>query len=215
MINSLLEETKIIPSIGYDQHEILLDIMELHCPKGFELDPTYCEGGFYRHSGVPRPQYCFDIKPHRPECEQSDCRHLPLEDKSIRSAIFDPPFFATTWKSSSRGLMPIKYSCCESMPELHQLYEDSLRELYRVLFPQGVLIFKCQDSVHGRQNYFTHVWVCNKAEEIGFQAIDLFIKLNKSAPIPWNFQTQHHARKMHSYFWVFKKKGRNEQSGTS
>ena len=211
MVNSLLEETKIIPSIGFDQHEILLDIMQLHCPGGFELDPTYNVGGFYQHSGIPRPRYCFDIKSLRPECEQADCRHLPLPDNSIRSAIFDPPFFATTQKSGKGGLMPQKYSYVEKMRDLHELYEDCLRELSRVLAPQGILIFKCQDCVNGRSNWFTHVWICNKAEEFGFWAIDLFIKLNKSAPIPWNFVEQHHARKMHSYFWVFKKRGRKKR----
>ncbi len=206
LINSLLEETKIIQSIGYDQHEIILDILQLHCPGGIELDPTYNVGGFYRHSGIPIPKYCFDINPLRPECLQGDCRQLPLPAGSIRSMIFDPPFMATSVRDGNTGKMAGRYSYVKTMPELHSLYEDSLKEFSRVLLPRGILIFKCQDSVNGRRNYFTHVWIMNKAEELGFQAIDLFIKLSKYTMRSWNHQRQFYARKHHSYFWVFKKK---------
>lgn len=205
MINSLLEETKIVSSIGYDQHEIILDIIELHCPGGIELDPTYNVGGFYRDSRIARPKYCFDINPAGSETRQADCRHLPLPAASIRSIMFDPPFMPTVQKSGNTGIMPRRYSYVETVAELHSLYEDSLREFYRLLLPRGILIFKCMDTVSGRRNWFTHVWVMNKAEEIGFRAIDLFIKLSKTVPICWNMKKQHHARKYHCYFWIFRK----------
>ena len=205
MVNSLFQETQIIQSIGYDQHEIIMDILQLHCPDGIELDPTYNVGGFYRHSGIPRPKYIFDINPLRPECEKADCRQLPLPAGSIRSIIFDPPFFVADRKTSCNATMVKKYSCLKTLKELHSLYEDSLIEFSRVLLPQGILIFKCMDFVNGRKNTFVHVWVMNKAEEIGYRAIDLFIKLNKYVPISWNHHKQQHARKHHCYFWVFKK----------
>ncbi len=207
MINSLREETKSIRTIGYDAHEIILDIIHLHCPGGIELDPTYNKGGFYKHSGIPRPRYCFDINPIRPECEKADCRQLPLPAGSIRSMIFDPPFIVTGQKSGNMGMMPLKYSYVENMKELHSLYEDSLAEFSRVLLPRGILIFKCMDSMNGQRNYFTHVWVMNKAEEYGFEAIDLFVKLSKRVCIAWNHtpENQKTARKYHCYFWIFKK----------
>lgn len=206
MINSLLEETKIVSSIGYDQHEIILDIIQLHCPQGIELDPTYNKGGFYVHSGIRRPKYCYDINPVRPECLQGDCRQLPLPAGSIRSIIFDPPFLATGVKGGNTGTMACKYSWFENMETLHAFYEGSLKEFHRLLLPRGILIFKCMDIVSGSRNYFTHVWVMNRAEEIGYQAIDLFIKLNKAVPICWNMRKQRYARKYHCYFWIFRKK---------
>jgi len=117
---------------------------------------------------------------------------------------------ATTQKSGNKGLMAGKYSYVETMVELHSLYINSLKEFWRILHPAGRLIFKCQDSVNGRTNHFTHVWVMNEAEKIGFRAIDLFIKLNKSAPRAWNHKRQFFARKLHSYFWIFKKPGRRK-----
>lgn len=204
MINSLLDETKIVHSISFDQHEIILDIMQLHCSHGIELDPNYGEGGFYKHSGIRKPKYCYDINPRDSRCLQGDCRQLPLAAGSIRSIIFDPPFMVTGRKSAEDWVMS-RYSYVEKMADLHSLYEDSFKEFYRLLLPQGILIFKCMDAVSGCRNYFTHVWVMNKAEEIGYRAIDLFIKLNKSVPICWNMKKQHHARKHHCYFWIFKK----------
>ena len=44
----------------------------------------------------------------------------------------------------------------------------------------------------------------NAATQSGFTAIDLFILIAKNRVIG-KFDKQHHARKFHSYFWVFKK----------
>lgn len=194
----------VIQSIGYDQQELIEGIIQLHCPEGIELDPTYSRGGFYSKR-IPRPKYCFDIDPLAPEIQQADCRQLPIKKESIRSIMFDPPFLATSSRNGNYGKMCAKYSYVDSMPDLFALYTDSLQELSRVLLPAGILIFKCQDTVYGSRNYFSHVWVMTEAERIGFRAIDLFIKLNKTALISWNYEIQHHARKLHSYFWVFKK----------
>jgi len=124
--------------------------------------------------------------------------------------MFDPPFMATGHKSAKDWVMS-RYSYVATMAELYSLYSDSLKEFWRILLPAGRLIFKCQDSVNGRTNYFTHVWVINEAERVGFKALDLFVKLNKSAPRAWNHNDrQFFARKLHSYFWVFKIPGRRK-----
>lgn len=194
----------LIKTISYDQKELIEGILQLHSPWGIDLDPTYGAGGFYL--GIREPQYRFDINPVFPYVEKADCRRLPLARASIRSIMFDPPFFAG---GGSDGIMNSKYSSVPTMGDLYSLYTDALREFYRILKPSGRLIFKCQDSVVGRANHFVHVWVMYEAEIVGFHTIDLFIKLNKSAPVSPN-QTgrQYFARKLHSYFWVFRKPGR-------
>jgi len=204
-MNVLFED--VIQSINFDQHEILKDIIKLHSPDGFELDPTFNKGGFYK-AGIPVPKYCYDIKPRDSRAEQADCRDLPLRPESVKSIIFDPPFLAC---GGVKGKMHRHYSSFDSIQDLSEMYTASLLELSRVLENQGILVFKCQDFVHGRQQFFLHVHVYNMAIEAGFCPIDLFVKLNKTMMISHNFTTQHFARKMHSYFWVFRKPGRRKR----
>jgi hypothetical protein len=88
---------------------------------------------------------------------------------------------------------------------MFETYTKELKEYYRVLQENGILIFKCQDTVSGGKNYFSHVWIMNKAYEIGFYPKDLFILISKHRIISGKHKNQQHARKFHSYFWVFKK----------
>jgi DNA modification methylase len=104
------------------------------------------------------------------------------------------------------GRMKQKYGASGGIMDTIGLYTAGMLELYRVLRSGGILVVKCQDTIWGRRNYWLHANVLLEAEKIGFRAEDLFIKLNKSAMMPWNMQRQNHARKMHSYFWVFKKR---------
>ena len=92
------------------------------------------------------------------------------------------------------------------------MYYDTLKEAYRVLKPQGILIFKCQDRVASSKQYMSHVFVCNAAIHEGFYPKDLFILLAKTRLIAdWQAKNQQNARKYHSYFWVFQKDGKHIQ----
>ena len=93
-----------------------------------------------------------------------------------------------------------------SEKELHEFYYDSLKEFYRLLKNDGILIFKCQDKISSGKQYLSHIFICNKAIEVGFYPEDLFILLAKNRLIAeWQLKNQKHARKFHSYFYVFKK----------
>ena len=95
-----------------------------------------------------------------------------------------------------------------SEPELHRFYADSLEELYRVLIPHGILIFKCQDKVSGGKQYMSHVFIINEAVRIGFYPRDLFVLLAKNRLVAdWQIRNQRTARKYHCYFVVLEKDG--------
>jgi hypothetical protein len=51
-----------IKSISYDQQEIIQNILNLHCPQGIELDPTYSKGVFYKNANF-EPLEKFDLYP--------------------------------------------------------------------------------------------------------------------------------------------------------
>ena len=78
-----------------------------------------------------------------------------------------------------------------------------LVEYKRVLKPNGILIFKCQDTVSSGKQWFSHSHIMNMAVNVGFYPKDLFMLLAKNRIIGHNHSNQKHARKFHSYFWVF------------
>ena len=183
----------------------------MHVPlKLIDCDPTYSKGNFYKNTGVDEPTYKYDILPQSKNVQYGDSRNLPLENESIDCQMFDPPFLATTGKSlqstDKNNSINKRFGVYPSETELHQFYIDSLKESYRILKPNGILIFKCQDKVSSGKQYFSHCFIENQAVQIGFYPKDLFILLAKNRIVAdWQAANQKNARKFHSYFWVFQK----------
>jgi len=201
------KQTEIIRSVSTDQTEILKWIMALYVPDGFEADSTYSKGGFYKD--IPPPRLRFDLSPQSEDVIQADCRELPLTDESISSLMFDPPFLATTGKSLKEdkgNIINRRFTVCKSETELQNLYTDAVREAARVLKPDGIFVFKCQDKVSSGKQYWMHCFVYELAMKNGFQAEDLFVLIAKSRLIANWQRNQKHSRKFHSFFWVFRKK---------
>ncbi len=202
-----------IKTISYSQEEIISSILKLHCPDGIDLDPTYSKGVFYKGS-IEQPEYKFDINPVVEGVVKSCATNLPLNDSSVNCIMFDPPFLATTGKSlkveNSSNAIAKRFGVFRNETELHTFYAESLKELYRVCKNNGFLIFKCQDKVSSGKQYFSHCFIERSATSLGWYPKDLFILLAKSRLTPaWQTANQKHARKYHSYFWVFQKKKKN------
>ena len=197
----------LIKSISYDQDELLQWIIRLYVEGGrFDVYPTFSTGGFYRK--IHQPKLCYDLVPQKENVLQADCRKLPIKSGSVRSIIIDPPFLATTGKSLScetGNIINRRFSVCRSERELAALYEAAIREANRVLCPGGVLVFKCQDKVSSGRQHMMHCSVYQWAIAQGFEALDLFILLARSRLVANWQRNQKHARKYHSYFWVFRK----------
>lgn len=200
-----------VKSISYDQSEIIKWILDLHVPQHYiDCDPTYSKGNFYNNTGIEHPKYRYDILPQCEGVEYGDSRSLPLASNSINCMMFDPPFLATTGKSLSSdddsNKINKRFGVYPSEKELHQFYIDSLKEAYRILADNGILIFKCQDKISSGKQYMSHVFVMNEAVKVGFYPKDLFILLAKNRLVAdWQAKNQKNARKYHSYFWVFEK----------
>lgn len=200
-----------IKSISYDQSEIIRGILDLHVPnQKIDVDPTYSKGNFYNDTGIEQPIYKFDICPQCPGVEYGDSRCLPLEDESVECEMFDPPFLATTGQSlvsnKRNNMINKRFGVYPSEQKLHQFYVDSLKEAYRILKPNGILIFKCQDKISSGKQYLSHVFIINEAVKIGFYPKDLFVLLAKTRiTAQWQMKNQKNARKFHSYFLVLQK----------
>ena len=199
-----------IKSLSFNQQEIIQNIISLYIPsKQIDLDPTYSKGIFYKNAPFNQPTLKYDLCPQADDVLKADCRQLPLQDQSINSIMFDPPFLATTGSSlnsnQNNNLINKRFGVYPNEPALHQMYRDSLKEFWRILKPDGILIFKCQDKVSSGKQYMTHVYTMNMAEEIGFYTLDLFVLGVESRLVADWQRNQKHARKFHSYFLVFQK----------
>ena len=210
-----MKTDNIAKSISYDQDEIIKWIIKLHIKSGkIDCDPTYSKGNFYKNTGIDKPEYIFDINPQTDDTVRADARHLPLKDSSINSIMFDPPFLATTGSSiisdNNNNYINKRFGVFPSEKELHMFYIDAMKEFYRVLNQNGILIFKCQDKISSSKQYLSHVFIINEAVKIGFYPKDLFILLAKNRLVAdWQIKNQKNARKYHSYFIVFEKSNKN------
>lgn len=201
-----LTNKTIIRTVSDDQHQIIKWIMELYCPNGFDLDPTYSKGNFYK-SGIPQPKIKLDILKDSKADIVADVEHVPLKPLSVRSVVFDPPFVGAVPTGKGKdGIIRKRFGFYPYIPKLWDMYRNALVQLYLVMKPQGVLVFKCQDSVEHNKQYISHLYIANVALSLGFYPKDLFVLTASTRLIGAKHHKQQHARKFHSYFWVFIKK---------
>ena len=199
-----------ITSISFSNDEIIKNIMQLCDIPRFDLDCTYSKGEFWKK--LPQPINASDIKPKFDFVVPSDSSNLPYGNEVFKSIMFDPPFLITgkTYQSNKKGSSIIgkRFEGFENFNQLKQMYLGTLKEAYRVLENKGFLVFKCQDVVSSGKNHFTHCMVMDMAISVVFYPKDLYILLAKNRINAFNgekWKNQHHARKHHSYFWVFQK----------
>jgi len=196
----------IYSSISYDQQEILEAIRVLFLKnEQFEMDACFGYGNFYPTKEFPK--FCFDLVDRRevnPNLVIGSAMDIPLDPMTVKSAILDPPFVVTSHVNSKEYVMGEKYGGFKTITELRKTYYGMLIEHYRVLKRGGILVFKCQDFIHGKKSYFISNEIYDYARAMGFKPIDKFILLSKNR-FTGDLHKQQHARKFHCDFWVFQK----------
>jgi len=192
---------EIIKSVIYSDTEFFNAIRDLYKIERIDLDPTYSKGNFYKE--IQKPLYRFDIEPKSKDVQKADCRDLGFNNDELESIVFDPPFLFRNRPSKNNDKNCGRFAYFKSFQELLWMYKNSLNEFYRILKRGGYLFFKCQDMTDNRF-YYTHCEVKDMAIDVGFKVEDLFILVAKNRI--WHSENkQRHARKFHSYWWVFKK----------
>lgn len=207
---------EIIRSINYKQEEIINNILQLHNNgDDIDLDCTYSKGVFYKDGQINEPKYKSDLEPINDDIIKADSSNLPFEDNSMKCIIFDPPFIISgkTYKKSKEGSCKIakRFSGYENYNQLKNHYYNTLKETYRLLNNNGILIMKLQNTVSSGKQHFTHYFTLKSALEIGYYPKDEFILLSKSKMTSFGgrWKTQKHAMKYHSFFLVFQKRNNN------
>ncbi len=98
--------------------------------------------------------------------------------------MFDPPFVIGIPNGSKdtegSNIITNRFSSFKTLDDLWDFYHESLHEFKRLLRPNGILIFKCQDTVSSAKQCLSHVEIINYALSIGFYPLDLFILLARN-----------------------------------
>ncbi|MBP5457213.1 MAG: hypothetical protein J6Y37_12005 [Paludibacteraceae bacterium] len=226
-----MDYSNVIKSVGYDQHEILYNIMKLHnggVP--YDCDMTYSIGNFYgkfnivgsdgnkREIEIPSPRIKFDVYPQMDDVVKIEpSGPLPLDDCSIDSIVCDLPFVIScgpslkTLKYDDDGnvvknnIIQRRFSAYYPVSQLLESYKHWIEEMYRVLGDGGLMVFKTQAVISGSKFLHTPYYSRLVAESCGFDSIDEFILVAKNRLISGKVKNQQHARSFHSYFLVFRK----------
>ena len=219
----------VIKNINTDQHRILADIMHLYNnDEGFELDPTYSKGNFYgdfkwiNENGeketytIPQPKYKMDVYPLTEDVQKLEIMgDFPLEDESVKSVNIDLPFVISVGPSMGNGnknsnITSNRFSAFYPVANLVETYYHFLKEAYRVLKEDGILVWKCQRTITGGKTLNSPEMSWLFAESLGFDCVDAFYLEGKTRLISGKVKHQEHSRSYVSVFYVFKKSHRKK-----
>ena len=196
----------LISTVSESQDEILTNILRLYVKeKRYHCDLTYSKGYFYKK--IPQPDLKFDKYP-----QSEDTRHLSeayeLQDDSLNSIVVDLPFIVRDNKGGNainENTMANRFNYFPSTSELFNTNYEIIALSYSKLRRKGIMVMKTMDVTYaGKQLWVTH-YVIEKALSMGFELLDKFILISRNRLLRADGCIQHHARKFHSYFLVFKK----------
>jgi SAM-dependent methyltransferase len=204
------EPYKTISSVweGEDS-ELLAEMLKLYPrrPPELVLDATVNEGRFWKGNTYHVVGLDIDVT-HGPDVV-GDSGHLPFRSDVFDVVVYDPPHipnqgFDKTKDFNVRFGLKAK-SLAETGYNFSHTYPPFIHEAYRVLRPEGILLCKITDYVHGHRFQWAHVDFLMAATVVGFTACDCIVKIRKGPIIDPKWKKAHHARKRHCYWLVFRK----------
>lgn len=167
-------------------------------------DVTFGKGVFWRKVDTDRFTFLkSDLITVEPGV---DFRDLPYEDEYLDHHVFDPPYMHTPGKP----IVDKRYQNSATTNKMYHtdimldLYLKGMKEAFRTLKSGGFEFVKCQDEIESGYQRWSHVEIYEIATSLGFYGKDLFV-LKPSANPGIQNKNQKHARKNHSYLWVFQK----------
>jgi len=196
---------------------VFLDILRLYVPREAEgCDVTYGRGTFWspqaeKHVG----------KLHATDKLTGVClSKLPYGKRTMDFHVLDPPYICGSFRPKASQKSHANHSDFSHRYGNHggtgyngffyhaaveAIYQDGIREAWRVLKPKGIQITKVADEVSNHKQHLTHCYVVNTATQVGFEVLDLFVVVRADKPHGRRIRHQEHALKNHSFFLVFKK----------
>lgn len=181
--------------------ELLKNVGELYFKKGMRIAyVTYGKGAFWKKTDLDA--YVFypsDLK------TGVDFKKLPYVNDSLDVVVLDPPYvhnpgkmFVDTTYNNAATTKGFYHK------DIMNLYTDGMAEAFRVLKKNGFLLVKCQDQIESSKQKWSHIEIYQNAIDLGYYAKDMFVLHQENKP-HIQYKPQQHARRNHSYLWVFMK----------
>src|SRR5262249_45449648 len=204
-----------LPSLWLGTDTELLDIMLRFSPRRLPkriLDATVNAGRFWQ--GTDWKVTGMDINPKFSPDVVGDNRRMPFKDACFDVVVYDPPHIPNQGKDKQKDFntrfgLVLKSSVTNGY-NFSQLYPPFAREAYRVLKPEGILLSKIADYIHGHRFQWAHVELVKACEAAGFTACDCIVKVRKGPIMDPRWKKAHHARRHHCYWLIFRKSDKCE-----
>jgi len=171
-------------------------------PGALVCDPTWGKGVFWKKVDLSTVEMHASDKVTCPG-KNWDCRHLPHANATFDLVVLDLPY------AHNPGQMIVDSSYQNASTttgmyhkDIMQLYFDSMTEARRILKPCSQMWVKTQDEIESSFQRWSHIEVYEMGIQLGFFGKDLFVLLQQNRPVIQH-KVQKHARKCHSYLWVF------------
>jgi hypothetical protein len=196
----------IVTCVQGGNSDLVANACLIYLQEGQEVaDTTFGRGVFWKKVDVSKINLWVSDKITCPE-NSYDFRDLPYCDSSFNHVVFDPPYMHSVGnpmvEANYQNAATTKGMCHK---DIIGLYREGMAEACRILKPEGLLWVKCQDEIESSKMMMSHLEIHDIAiGELKMTVQDLFILLQSKTPV-LQHKTQKHARKNHSYLWLFKK----------
>ena len=194
----------IIKTVSDSQDDILCNILRLYIRKDtFDCDLTYSVGNFYKK--IEKPEFKFD---KYPQIEGVSPLHeaANILQGSLHSIVVDLPFIVNhNAKRNLKSKLVDRFDYFQTVNDLYKANDYMIGLAHEKLANGGFLVIKTMDVCGPNGQVWVSNYVHNKAVKCGFTLEDIFILVARTKYLFTRGSKQRHARKYHSYFFVFKK----------
>jgi hypothetical protein len=197
----------VLTSYQCNNDHLMAQVARLYLRPGNRIaDVTFGMGRFWRATDLTQYEfYPSDLLtvPERPY----DLRRLPYRSDDFDVFVLDPPYMHHPAKSRRHNA---DYKNAEttrgfSHEDIIRLYRDGMFEGHRILKAGGFMMVKCKDEIESGRQRMSHIEIHDIAvNQLNMIVQDLFV-LTQRSPVPYLGKTLQHAKKNHSYLWVFQK----------
>ena len=192
--------------IGNNSH-MIVNVSKLYLADGDRVaDVTYGKGVFWKLIDRSKIHIHESDINHEDPGRRHDFSSLPYPDGDFDVAVFDPPYVHNPGKTSMLNKRYANHAttCGDYHVDIMRIYSRGMEECKRIVRIGGTVWVKCKDEIESSIQCWSHIEVHDFAVGMGMYPRDLFI-LVPSSMVPRDNRPQRHARKIHSYLWIFER----------